>query len=228
MSVFKRSILAQRRLMLAVALAVAGLGGFSAAVQASFGDGFPEGRSIGRERFPAYAKWDRAMAKDWARDAGGDAFCAERLGATCHLGAWSDFIESLRQKAPDEQIRLVNDRLNQTRFIEDRDNWGAKDYWAAPGEFFGRGGDCEDYALTKYLTLRRLGFTAEQMRVVVLKDQRRRVAHAVLVVEFGDESLVLDNLNDRVVSWSDVSHYKPLYSLNERSAWLHVMVSDRL
>ena len=228
MSLIKRSILAPRRFLLSAAFVLAGLGGFAAEALAAYSGSFPEGRSIGRERFPAYAKWDGAMAKDWARDAGGDAHCAERLGATCHLGAWSDFIESLRGRDPAEQVRLVNDHLNRIRFIEDRDNWGAKDYWAAPGEFFGRGGDCEDYALTKYLSLRKLGFSAEQLRLVVLKDKRRRVAHAILVVKLGDESLVLDNLHDQVVSWSDVGHYKPLYSLNEDSAWLHVPVRDRL
>lgn len=227
-SLFKRSILAHRQLVLATALVVVGCSGFGISPQAAHRDGFPEGRSIGPERFPAYAKWNQAMAKDWAQDASGDVLCAERLGETCHLGAWSDFIESLREKAPVEQIQLINDHLNQVRFIEDSDNWGTKDYWAAPGEFFGRGGDCEDYALTKYLSLRQLGFTAEQLRLVVLKDQRRRVAHAVLVVELDEESLVLDNLNDRVVPWSEVGHYRPLYSLNEDSAWLHVIVSDRL
>lgn len=227
-SIFKSSGLLSRPSVLAVALIAAGIGGFGTAVQAAYNSGFPEGRSIGPERFPAYAKWDRAMAKDWARDVAADSVCAERLGETCHLAAWSDFIESLRGRDPAEQVRLVNDHLNQIRFIEDRDNWGAKDYWAAPGEFFGRGGDCEDYALTKYLSLRKLGFSAEQLRLVVLKDKRRRVAHAILVVELEGESLVLDNLSDRVLSWSDVGHYKPLYSLNEDSAWLHVPVRDRL
>ncbi len=214
--------------MLAAVLAFAGLTGSGSGLQAAYNQGFPEGRSIGPERFPAYAKWDRAMGRDWARSAAAEAACAQRVGEACHLGAWSDFVDSLRGLEPAEQVRLVNDRLNQTPFVEDRDNWGAKDYWAAPGEFFGRGGDCEDYALTKYLSLRKLGFSADQLRLVVLKDRRRRVAHAVLVVELGGESLVLDNVDDRVLSWSEVGHYKPLYSLNEQSAWLHVAVRDRL
>ncbi|WP_282607845.1 transglutaminase-like cysteine peptidase [Pelagibius sp. Alg239-R121] len=197
-------------------------------VYASYGDAFPEGRFIRTERFPAYSKWLQVMEKDWARDATDEATCARNLGRPCRLLNWSRFVESLRKEDPAEQLRSINSYINQTRFIEDRDNWGAKDYWAAPAEFLTRGGDCEDYAISKYLSLRQLGIPAEQLRVVVLEDKRRRVAHAVLVVELGEESLVLDNLSDRVVSWSEVGHYRPLYSLNEQSAWLHVKVRDRL
>ncbi len=101
-----------------------------------------------------------------------------------------------------------------------------KDYWSAPAEFFANGGDCEDYVISKYLSLRWLGFRADDVRLVVLIDQNRRLAHAVLVVKLDGRTLVLDNLNDRVRSWSELPHYRPLYSLNEQAVWLHVTVRE--
>ncbi len=79
------------------------------------------------------------------------------------------------------------------------------------------GGDCEDYAIPKFLSLRRLGFPAEYLRLVVLVDTRRRLAHAIHVVDLDGHSLVLDNIEDRVVEWPEVRQYRPLYSMNERA-----------
>ena len=42
--------------------------------------------------------------------------------------------------------------MNRSPYIVDPINWGVKDYWESPGQFFSRKGDCEDYAIAKYLT----------------------------------------------------------------------------
>ena len=52
----------------------------------------------------------------------------------------------------------MNRFFNNIRFRSDQKTWGKEDYWALPREFLNRGiGDCEDYAIAKYITLRRLG-----------------------------------------------------------------------
>ncbi len=186
---------------------------------------FPQGLEIRTKQFPGYRKWSTAMGRRWARAGAGEARCARQLGTPCRLDRWSRYLEMLGGADPETQLRAVNRFVNATPFIEDRDNWGAKDYWSAPGEFFARGGDCEDYAISKYLSLRRLGFFAEDLRLMVLIDTRRHLAHAVLMVNLEGRSLILDNLDDRVLEWSAVGHYRPLYSLNERAVWLHVTVS---
>ena len=188
---------------------------------------FPQGLEIRKELFPGYRKWSTAMGRGWARARAGEARCARELGTPCRLERWSRFLETLGRADPEAQLRAVNRFVNATPFIEDRDNWGAKDYWSAPGEFFARGGDCEDYAISKYLSLRRLGFLAEDLRLVVLIDTRRRLAHAILVVDLDGRSLVLDNLEDRALEWAEVGHYRPLYSLNERAVWLHAAVKGK-
>jgi predicted transglutaminase-like cysteine proteinase len=52
----------------------------------------------------------------------------------------------------------TNRFLNDWRYKPDDQNYGQRDYWATPLEFLRRSGDCEDYAIAKYVTLRELGF----------------------------------------------------------------------
>lgn len=59
------------------------------------------------------------------------------------------------------------------------------------------------------------------MRIVVLKDTLRNLAHAVLVVYEGDDALVLDNLSNSVLSHKIYKQYVPQFSVNESSRWAH-------
>ncbi|MDR1857640.1 MAG: transglutaminase-like cysteine peptidase [Desulfovibrio sp.] len=121
-----------------------------------------------------------------------------------------------------ELLRQVNSFWNAWPYKEDMANWGEEDRWETPAEFLARSGDCEDYAIVKYFTLKELGVPAEDMRIVVLRDTLRNVAHAVLVVYVGDEAYVLDNLGNVVLPSSRFPHYTPQYSVNEQGRWAHV------
>lgn len=135
------------------------------------------------------------------------------------FGQWLHFIDSIKTKDPLEKLHLVNNWTNTTAYISDAKNWKQSDYWATPNEFLAKGGDCEDYASAKYLTLRMLGFAIPDLRLVVLDDQQKRTTHAVLVVYEGVKAHMLDNQIKQVVTPNTVSHYKPLYSLNEKGWW---------
>ena len=103
-------------------------------------------------------------------------------------------------RAPLDQLDAVNRFLNNWRYKEDFANYGRRDYWASPLEFFLRSGDCEDYAIAKYVTLRELGFSAEALRLVVVQDVVRDLAHAVLAVYLDDQVYILDNLTRAVAA----------------------------
>ena len=63
------------------------------------------------------------------------------------------------QSAPDlEKLTQINDFFNQKiRFAEDIEVWGISDYWATPLESIGQqAGDCEDFAIAKYIFLKKL------------------------------------------------------------------------
>ncbi|MGI9499631.1 MAG: transglutaminase-like cysteine peptidase, partial [Geminicoccaceae bacterium] len=83
-------------------------------------------------------------------------------------------------------------------------------------------GDCEDYAIMKYVSLRQLGFEAEQMRLVVVRDVLRDLAHAVLAVHVDQEVFILDNLFQAVLPQHMVNQYLPYYSVNENARFSHL------
>lgn len=135
---------------------------------------------------------------------------------------WADLKASLTGKSPMEQLRLVNSFWNRWKYIEDKDNWGKPDYWAIPAQFIPRSGDCEDYAIAKYFTLKEIGFDPEKMRIVVLRDTIRNLAHAVLAVYMDTDVFILDNLSKVVLSHKQLGNYLPQFSVNEYGRWSHV------
>lgn len=137
---------------------------------------------------------------------------------------WSDLRNDARGKTGMPLLRVVNAFWNRLPYVEDRDNWGREDYWAAPYEFVKKSGDCEDYAIAKYLTLRELGVPAVNMRVLVVKDVLRRAGHAVLAVDFGGTIYILDNVSDVILDWDKLSQYVPQYAVNENGAWMYMPV----
>ena len=141
--------------------------------------------------------------------------------ATCSTKGWKELIAELQGKDLQTQLREVHRIFNAKRYILDIDNWGEEDYWATPYQFIKKDGDCEDYAIAKYMALKALGVPIEDMRVVALEDLNLKLGHAVLVVYVGDEALMLDNQISSVVPANSVRHYLPIFSINETGWWLH-------
>jgi hypothetical protein len=119
------------------------------------------------------------------------------------------------------QLEAVNAYVNRVPYQSDESRYGVVDYWATPREFFGKSGDCEDYAIAKYLSLRKLGWSADELRIVVLKDERRNELHAVLVAYHGGTAYLLDNLLPGVREHASVSNYRPIFSINEAGWHYH-------
>jgi predicted transglutaminase-like cysteine proteinase len=141
--------------------------------------------------------------------------------ATCTTKGWKEFIAGLQGKDLQTQLKEVHRAMNAKRYILDIKNWGEEDYWATPYQFLKKNGDCEDYAISKYMALKALGVPVEDMRLVALKDLNLRIGHAVLVVYVGDEPMLLDNQISSVVPANSIRHYEPVFSINETGWWLH-------
>src|SRR5262245_16813765 len=140
----------------------------------------------------------------------------------CRLGEWNRLVASLRGWDVPTQLALLNEYVNRYSYVEDRVNWRQLDYWATPLQFLARsGGDCEDFAIIKYLVLRELGMDIDDLRIVIVRDRARGIAHAVLAVYVDGRALILDNQRDDVVVADLIHSYLPVYSLNERGWWLH-------
>jgi predicted transglutaminase-like cysteine proteinase len=135
---------------------------------------------------------------------------------------WLKLKASLTGASVMEKARKVNSFFNQWPYKTDRLVWGVEDYWATPCEFMSRSGDCEDYAIAKYYALRDLGVPASQMRVAAIRNSMTGNGHAVLVVFMHDDAYVLDNVTNTVLSHKRLTHYRPLYTVNEEYMWRHV------
>lgn len=122
-------------------------------------------------------------------------------------------------------LRYVNAFWNAWPYREDRDVWGREDYWAIPQEFLRRSGDCEDYAIIKYFTLKELGLSPKTMRIVVVRDTVRNLGHAVLAVYMDGTAYILDNLSNAILPHDRLRQYRPQYSVNEQGRWAHLQVS---
>lgn len=149
--------------------------------------------------------------------------CSKPEMNACHYHKWIKFLKLIRDKDKMTQLKLVNERMNKAKYITDIVNWGVKDYWESPGEFMARFGDCEDYSIIKYMSLRLLGFKEQELRVVAVKDLNLKIGHAVLVVFIDGKTLVLDNQIKQVVEAETIRHYQPVFSINRQYWWRHTV-----
>lgn len=141
--------------------------------------------------------------------------------------AWQAKIDSLRGQSPHDQLRDLNAFINGIMpYRLDQETFGASDYWASPAEFLRSAGDCEDYAIIKFVSLLELGFTNDQLRIVVVKDTLRDLAHAILAVDLDGETYILDSLFDVVPTHAIVTQYDPQYSVNLTDRWAHIVTAD--
>ena len=176
---------------------------------------------IRSERLTVFPKWRNALARASAESRPSGEPCEPGPFRGCELRQWAAFLNTLRGTGRRGQIEAVNRYMNRRAYILDPVNYGVIDYWAAPGQFLRRNGDCEDYAIAKFLSLRALGFANANLLVVVLQDTNLGIAHAVLAVYVKDDILILDNQVADVVPARAIGHYRPIYSINETSWWLH-------
>jgi predicted transglutaminase-like cysteine proteinase len=139
----------------------------------------------------------------------------------CRLDEWQRLVTSLRGRKATAQLKLVNKALNRHSYVEDWANWELADYWETPLQLLDRSGDCEDFAIAKYLALRAAGMSADNMRIVIVRDNARRRMHAVLAVYARGRAWILDSLYDAIVEADVIGHYEPIYSINEQGWWLH-------
>jgi predicted transglutaminase-like cysteine proteinase len=134
---------------------------------------------------------------------------------------WRTDLEALKGESIATMAKKVNTMVNRHPYINDSRNWGRSDYWSTPIEFFTRGGDCEDFAIAKYASLRLLGVPEERLRIAIVHDKIKDMPHAILIVYAENGALVLDNQVKDALEADTVNRYKPIFSINRTAWWLH-------
>jgi predicted transglutaminase-like cysteine proteinase len=139
------------------------------------------------------------------------------------LTAWENLIIQNERLADLEKLELVNQFFNRLEFVDDIVHWGEKDYWATPIEFLGtQGGDCEDFSIAKYFTLKFMGVEEEKLNLTYVKALNYNIHHMVLTYFStpGAEPLILDNLVPEIKPASMRNDLLPIYSFNGTGLWL--------
>ena len=140
------------------------------------------------------------------------------------IDAWQRLLATQKPLSESEQLKVVNLFFNhQLRYREDTDLWHEVDYWATPVESLLKGaGDCEDYAIAKYFSLRHLGVAADKLRITYVKALRQNRAHMVLTYYATPTAmpLVLDSLMDPILPANQRQDLLPVYAFNGEGLWL--------
>lgn len=150
--------------------------------------------------------------------------CSSDANCDPKVRQWRTLLDDLKGLPADVQLARLNKAINRmARYTDDSKTFGKRDHWATPIEFLKGRADCEDYATVKFWSLLELGFTNEQLRLAVVRDQRRGIMHAVVTVDTGEKKVVLDSLFDHVVEEQYILKYAPIYSANLDSQFAHIV-----
>lgn len=139
------------------------------------------------------------------------------------LQAWQQLMTDLASAPEAEKLERVNAFFNQVRFLDDRVHWGQEDYWATPVEFLiSNGGDCEDFAIAKYYTLKTLGVALDKLSLTYVQAVELKQAHMVLTYYPTPDSipLVLDNLIGEIKTADLRPDLVHVYTFNGDNLWL--------
>lgn len=199
--------------MIAILLA---LGSIAMAIPAHAAKPVREGPVSGLAHWPDFARRQTITLQSLA-------LCKQN-SATCdsaEMERWAGLIQNLKGQNKLRQIITVNRWFNRLPYKYDEYAYDQLDYWADTQELLKSRGDCEDFALSKYYTLRQLGFTPDELKVTVVYDQENFSNHAVLMVYINDTRYMMDINGDDTNPSPMESRYRSLYSFNERTAWYY-------
>jgi predicted transglutaminase-like cysteine proteinase len=130
---------------------------------------------------------------------------------------WLKLLKTEANVPEADKLNYVNLFVNQVQFVDDIIHWHKADYWATPVETLAsNGGDCEDFAIAKYMSLKAMGVPEEKLRMTYVKALKLNQAHMVLtyLATPTSEPLVLDNLDPAIKPASQRPDLLPIYSFN--------------
>ena len=140
------------------------------------------------------------------------------------LDGWLATVAEAHGLGETAKLKRINDFVNRhIAFEDDRSVWDQSDYWATPLETIGQGrGDCEDFTILKYVSLRLAGVADSRLRLIYVKARLNapagplQQAHMVLAYYAtpNAEPLVLDNLDAVIRPASRRTDLQPVFSFN--------------
>ena len=180
--------------------------------------------------------WSTTLARHAAQHSALIECNADHRSCRGRLRSFNRTLDKSKALSEKEQISLVHFYINRSRYDDDRlvrvfDHSGKKvgiqrNHWFTLYDFLAKGGDCEDFATSKYFMLRELGFEADNLRIVVSYERQLRGYHAVLAVRRPSGEVWLLDSDNRIRKKSHRG-YRYIYAMNEVSVWDHREDYDR-
>jgi predicted transglutaminase-like cysteine proteinase len=137
---------------------------------------------------------------------------------TCPRAAKSflDIVDQGRVLTGRARIGVINRAINLAiEPTSDMAQWGVPDHWSAPLDTFTtRKGDCEDYAIAKYVALTEAGIAAADVKLVIVHNTAANEDHAVAAVRLDGSWIILDNRWLRLVDDVAMPQAVPLFVLD--------------
>lgn len=174
-----------------------------------------------------FTKWTGMVTRYHKSSGISDSECGKTRFHPCSVKDWHALLANAQSKPLRQKLEIVNEWSNTHPYIEDMMNWGMEDYWETPYEFMAISGDCEDYAISKYYSLRALGIPSDRLRIIVVQDLNLGgIIHAILGVYDKDSLFILDNQIKQVTPALKIFHYRPVYAINEDAWWSYRPLTD--
>ena len=126
-------------------------------------------------------------------------------------------VDAARLREGRARLGEINRAINLAiRPMSDLAQHGQIDVWTSPLATLARGGgDCEDYAIAKFVALRRAGIAPDDIRIVVMHDTIHGEDHAVAAARLDGRWLTLDNRRMAMVEDAYVRNYRPLFVIDQ-------------
>jgi predicted transglutaminase-like cysteine proteinase len=117
-----------------------------------------------------------------------------------------------------KDLVALNDQVNHAvKPMTDLDNYGKVEWWAYPTDGYG---DCEDYVLLKRKLLIDAGWPRSALLITVVRDKKGE-GHAVLMVKTDRGEFVLDNQEQKILSWRATGYrYVKRQSQSDQNVWV--------
>lgn len=143
-------------------------------------------------------------------------------GCPSHAAQFLRLINAVKSKSGRAQLDEANRAVNTAiRYVGDYAQHGEADRWSTPlATFASAKGDCEDYAIAKYVALSEAGFPRADLQLVLVRDRAVRQDHAVLAAQLDGRWLLLDNRQSVLIEDSDASNFTPLFAINQHGVHL--------
>lgn len=149
------------------------------------------------------------------------AHCRTEQGCPEEARELLDIVAEGADRTGRARIGLINRAVNLALTpTSDEVQWGVADHWSPPFETLKtRRGDCEDYAIVKYIALLQAGLSRDDLKIAILHNFFPSEDHALLAARVNGEWLILDDNKLALVRDIDMVGAQPKFLLDQDGAY---------